>query len=736
MVELLAPAGSMDALKAAIAAGANAIYVGGSRFNARAYATNFDIEELKEAVQLCHLHNVRLFVTVNTLYKESELADLYDYLCDLYNISVDALIVQDIGIMKFIQTHFKDFEIHASTQCSVHNKEGVRFFQDLGLKRVVVARENTLEEIKDMVLTGCEIEAFVHGALCVSYSGQCFMSQLIGKRSANRGMCAQPCRLPYHLYCDDNKLEAASYLMSCKDLCTIENIHELIKAGVKSFQIEGRMKRPEYVYAITNAYRRAIDAHDKPNIDLLKQMFNREFTRGYLFNETKIISPEFPGNRGVIVGNVVGYDKKNKKLRIKSSQTITQGDGIRIGFGDDGKILNKIYIKGKLANKAEIGTVYDIDYDRFVRNDTPIYRTTNIEIEKEIQKNLSTIYKKFPINIYFYGEVNKKAMIQIDDGTFNVTISSSQVLEAAQKPADLSRIETQLRKLGRTIYEANEVTVEVSSDTFVPITLINDLRRQACEALDQLRSNRKVRDQHEILPLEKMQGIEKQLHSTYIHVHDRLQLEALIESNCLEEVYLDLCDDFIEIKQQYPFIGLVVPTIVNEGVFKQIDNIISCVKDLKIAVNNIGAYYRYQDHVSLLLPGMNLSHHLSHNAFKEAAVMSLDMDSEDEIATDRLNSSYIKMTYGHIDVMTTKHCAVSYVKNGRKIEGCNQCRKGKYELEDRMNVKFPMLFDKHCIVHILSHKPISRKPTNHQYLRFTIESKEEIKAILRKYLNI
>ena len=203
MIELLAPAGSMEALQAAINGGADAIYVGGSKFNARAYATNFDIKELTQSVKLCHLHGVKLYVTVNTVYKENEIEAIYDYLRTLYEIQVDAIIVQDEGLMDLIAAHFKDFEVHASTQCSIHNLDGIRHFERKGVKRVVLARENSLEEIRAMAnQTDVEIEAFVHGALCVAYSGQCYLSQSIGQRSANRGQCAQPCRLPYTLYQD------------------------------------------------------------------------------------------------------------------------------------------------------------------------------------------------------------------------------------------------------------------------------------------------------------------------------------------------------------------------------------------------------------------------------------------------------------------------------------------------------------------------------------------------------
>lgn len=733
MVELLAPAGSMEALKAAIAGGADAIYVGGSRFNARAYATNFNIEELQKAVKLCHLHGVRLFVTVNTLYKESEIHDLYNYLCELYAIQVDALIVQDEGIMRFIMSHFKNFEIHASTQCSVHNVDGVLHYKNLGLKRVVVARENTIEEIKNMVATGCEIEAFIHGALCVSYSGQCFMSQLIGKRSANRGMCAQPCRLPYELFLNEKSISKKNYLMSCKDLCTIDSISDLIDAGVTSFKIEGRMKRPEYVYAITKAYRMAIDQKEKANINELKQLFNRDFTRGYLFSDQTIISPEFSGNRGILVGKIIGYDRKHQRLKIKNVLPISQGDGIRIGFTENGKTLNKIYFNGKLINRVEANSIFEIDFDEYVKKDTPIYRTTDFELEKQIGKEILKVTRKLPISITLLGSVGNSAIIQMNDGIHHVEFTSSQIIEKAQKTIDIDRIKLQLGKLGQTIYEAKDINVLLDENCFVPITEINELRRKACDALNELRSNQKVRKKQEVLPYKSTPILDKKRAVNYIHCHSKQQLEVIYQQTNNDIIFMDLSDEFISLKEQYPEIGLAIPTICNKTVFKKCDDILNLYPNLFVAVGNVGAYERYKKNVKLLLPSMNLSHSLAHNSYDIPAVLNLDMDSHDEKELISKKVPIITMTYGFIDAMTTKHCVVSFNAYGKKIENCNQCKLGNYHLKDRMNVKFPLMFDDHCIIHILSDKPIKRLPIPYQYIKFTIENDVETKEILRNY---
>ena len=256
-VEILAPAGSWECLEAAVCAGADAIYIGGSRFGARAHADNLNEERMLEAIDYVHLHGRKLYMTVNTLLKEQELGELVDYLRPYYEQGLDAVIVQDIGAMRLIREAFPDLPLHVSTQATVTQTLSAQLFQRMGAERIVPARELSLEEIKNMKnATGLEIECFVHGALCYCYSGQCLMSSMIGGRSGNRGECAQPCRLPYRV---ENRKSAD--LMSLKDLCTIDMIPELVEAGIDSFKIEGRMKQPDYVYTVTQMYRKYTDIY-------------------------------------------------------------------------------------------------------------------------------------------------------------------------------------------------------------------------------------------------------------------------------------------------------------------------------------------------------------------------------------------------------------------------------------------------------------------------------------------
>ena len=260
--ELLAPAGSMESLKAAVHAGADAVYMGGQRFGARAYADNPDQDHLKEAIDYCHLHGRSLYLTVNTLLKEQEMCELYDYLAPLYEHGLDAAIVQDMGVLSFVREQFPDLPIHASTQMTVTGADGAEFLKEFGVTRVVTARELSLKEIREIYeKTGMEIESFVHGALCYCYSGQCLFSSLIGGRSGNRGRCAQPCRLPYELYQKEQAVRNAEgmYLLSPKDMCALELLPEILKSGVYSLKIEGRMKKPEYTAGVVRIYRKYLD---------------------------------------------------------------------------------------------------------------------------------------------------------------------------------------------------------------------------------------------------------------------------------------------------------------------------------------------------------------------------------------------------------------------------------------------------------------------------------------------
>ena len=506
-IELLAPAGTWEALEAAVNAGANAVYLGGKAFGARAYASNFDREELSRAVYFCHMHHVRLYVTVNTLVDDKELPELEDYLVFLHNVGVDGIIVQDMGVIRAASELVPGLPLHASTQMTVTNSAGVRFAAEQGIVRVVPARELSLSDLKKACAAGLEIEAFIHGALCVCYSGQCLMSSLIGGRSGNRGRCAQPCRLPYTLV--DKKgndllagKDAGQYLLSPKDLNTLRVLPQMIEAGVISYKIEGRMKRPEYVAVVVDAYRRAMDSYKRgsyevPAQDLanIEQIFNRDFTTAYLEKHQGrlMMSDRRPNNRGVLVGRVQKLNKDHTKAVVKLDKAIHSGDGlefwVKVG-GRVGTVVNTLRMNGAAVETAEAGTLAEIDVTNGVRLHDRVFRTLDSELMAYAGQ--------------FYGEKNKKripvsatvtvhlgspleVVLTDTDGNTGIGLTDFTAEPARKHALDEAAVRKQVDRLGTTEYELKELETVLDDGLMVPMSEINEARRKACEALDAAR---------------------------------------------------------------------------------------------------------------------------------------------------------------------------------------------------------------------------------------------------------
>ena len=366
MKELLAPAGNMEALKAAIYNGADAVYLGGKKFGARKFANNFDDAEMIEAINLVHLYHKKIYVTVNTLVYNDEIEECLNYIKFLYENSVDALIMQDLGLISIVRDLFPTLEIHASTQAHNHNLENIKFLENMGVKRVVLAREVSIDEINKFD-TNMELEVFIHGALCVSYSGCCLFSSLNGSRSGNRGECVGSCRLPYKLSNGDKLVKTSGdYILSMKDLCTAPYFKQILDSKIVSLKIEGRMKSPEYVGFVTKFYRTLIDNYEKNHeinfkpeyFKELKVLFNREFTKGYLFNENnlEITNIKSSNHVGIPIGEVI--EIKNGKIKIKLTDDLNQEDGIRFNIDNSGMIVNMLYNKsGLLINHASKGDI-------------------------------------------------------------------------------------------------------------------------------------------------------------------------------------------------------------------------------------------------------------------------------------------------------------------------------------------------------------------------------------------
>ena len=498
-IELLAPAGDLNCLKAAIQAGADAVYIGGYGYSARAYANNFSNEEIIEAVNYAHPYGVKIFVAVNTLIYENEVETFLNYIDFLHRNSVDALIIQDLGMVDLIRKTYPNLELHASTQMHIHNIEGVKFLSDLGVKRVVLARETPIETIKDITTnTNTDIEVFSHGALCVCYSGQCLMSSLIGGRSANRGSCVGCCRLEYDLVDENNKkYNTNKYLLSMKDLCTIEHVPELIEAGITSIKIEGRMKRIEYIYEVISIYRKAIDNYYKygktniteEDIKRLYKIYNRKFTKGFLFNEKNenIVNQIRPNHQGIKIGTVI--KKENNYIYIKLTDKVHRLDGIRIlnKKEDVGTTIEKMFVNNKPVEEAN-NQIIKIKMESNVDINDVVVKTTDIEQINNIKEKLKN-QRKVEIKINATLKINNPIILEIEDEEHKIKLESNYIIEQAKTiETTKENIEQQLKKLGNTIYNCSKINIEKDNNIFVSIKELNELRRKAIEQLNDLRN--------------------------------------------------------------------------------------------------------------------------------------------------------------------------------------------------------------------------------------------------------
>lgn len=491
-VELLAPCGNFDCLKAAVNYGADAVYLGGTSFSARAFANNFNHEELVEAVKYCHLRGVKVYMTINTLFNENELEMALNEARFAYEHKVDALIVQDLGLVYRIRQEMPDFDLHASTQMHIHNIAGINVCKKLGFKKVVIARESSLDFIKEACKQDIPIETFIHGAICVSYSGQCLMSSATKNRSANKGACAQCCRLRYGLY-ENNKrvITDTDYLLSPKDMSLINDIPSLIEAGVSSFKIEGRMKSSAYVGLVTSLYRKAIDSYYKGEKFSLSQkeynellsVFNRGFTDSYLKdNKADIFSNFRPNHMGKEIGKVIDY--RDGHCLIRLFDNINQFDGIRIisKKGDTGKILNTLTVNKKMVSKAFKNEIISVKVDSPVLKGDMVVRTLDYNLENRIN---DYELKKRPIDIKIKFKPNEDIEInaKLDELKYK-EIVNERPQEAKKAPISLADLENVFSKMDNSPFVINEFEGEVGN-SFMPKSLLNNIRRNFYEHFEE-----------------------------------------------------------------------------------------------------------------------------------------------------------------------------------------------------------------------------------------------------------
>ncbi len=489
--ELLAPAGSKEALIAAIENGADAVYFGGEAFTARHDAA-LTQDELEWAIDYAHINKVKAYITVNTLIKDHELEKASGYLQFLCNAGADAVLVQDIGILRLLKDQLPRLPVHASTQMTIHNVDGVRYIEEMGVKRIVLARELSLDEIRRIKSqTNTEIEVFIHGALCFSYSGQCLFSSMTGDKSGNRGNCTQPCRRKYTI---DG---AKGHLLSPRDLNISEHIGHLIESGIDSFKIEGRLKHPEYVAGVVRIYRSLIDRYLENPADFqvsydeqhtLRQLFNRGFTKGYFFGNpgSNLMSRQQPHNQGTYLGQVVKYDRERKFAYIHIEQPLRIGDGIGTQGRGTGTTIRSMYINNQSVENTPACATVKIPMEKTVYRNETVFKTYDFRLMESL--GIKDVMKRIPLNMSFTAKHGEPVALCVTDGENKVMQTGDIPQRAKGTRISEDSIIRQLKKLGNTIFEPENIKVNLEADIFIPISQLNTLRRTAVKRLEEERT--------------------------------------------------------------------------------------------------------------------------------------------------------------------------------------------------------------------------------------------------------
>ena len=718
MTELLAPAGNMEALIAAISNGCNAIYLGMQKFGARAYSSNFDLETLEKAVKYAHLRNVKIFVTMNTIVFENEIQEMKSQMDALNKIGVDGVIVQDLAALDYMVSNFTDMEAHCSTQMGIDDLEGTLLLKELGAKRVVLSRELEVEKVKEIRKQAkVPLEIFVHGALCISYSGNCLMSGLIGYRSGNRGRCVGSCRKPFELI---DKTEGTSlgksYILSAKDLNTIEHINDL--KGIDSLKIEGRMKEPAYVANVVSKYRKALDhtVTEKDKDDLYKT-FNRTYTKGYLFHEDKkdITNILRPNNSGYEVGRISKTMKDMYEITL--TRTLNQNDIIRISHNNEDINLTvvKLYDKdGNLVNKADRVCYIKIK-EKLSKGDL-VYVSKDVQYYKELESSLENEFKRFNLDVKVYAYPGAKLIIDATGLGCNYMYESDDVLEEAiNNPTSKDQVIKQFTRLNDSIFELGHLEYD-ECQAFIPAKVLNTARREIVQGLYEAKLNRQKKRTKKTINSEKISFDPKKPYLTAT-VNSKAQYDACRDYG-IDEVY------FENVIRR------------NQNVYKE--------KEGQVLVGGYGGIQYYKDRNPFVTDySLNVVNSRScYELYKLGAkrvTLSYELNKKQ---IDDLIQAYKKendglpalemIVYGKAPLLFTKYCAM------KKMGECDVCKTKTYELKDEHG-SFPVLSHKDCSMTILNGKNLNLLDEISNIhgveafrLNFTVESEEEVIDIIKK----
>ena len=780
--ELLAPAGSFESMKASVNAGADAVYMGGEMFGARAYAKNPDTKGMIEAIEFCHLRGKKLYLTINTLLKDDEIMDkLYGYILPFYEAGLDAVIVQDIGVMDFIGKYFPGLDIHVSTQCSLtmnYGIEGIKSYLEnkTCIKRIVPARELSLEALKDLRKnTDLELEVFVHGALCYCYSGQCLFSSLAGGRSGNRGRCAQPCRKLYTTDLDGKKTQG--YLLSPKDMCTLNDIHILMDLGIDSFKIEGRMKSPEYAAGVVSAYRRIMDIYyekkyisgetreidESLGVEELKELYNRGgFSRGYLFdkNGKDMMSTERPGHYGIYVGDV--YSTDGRKAYIKLIKNVENGDVLELR-SDSGDAVYE-FTSGIRTEKNGIISVLTMK-NRLPAVGMKVFRTKNQYLLNKISQAYIENDIKIPVDIKVSALLGKPLCVEasvnnvLSDKPVCIRHYGNIVEKAVKTSVSSDDIKKQMVKLGNTDFLARKVEIISDENVFIPVSELNRIRRETFDIFKKEilslfeRKNKcgfsycKTVEKEEIKINENEQHV---IFTAFLSDIDQLKwLNIYDKKHNVSEIYFEPADNnsiseavsICEESLRKIFISL--PRIAGKDNIEYIKRICEKYKSYvsgflarnyeEIALlNEIGAEYRTDSNIYVFnsLSGKCHERVIKTGSAEKGYFIPNELNIG-ELQTLKDKNSEVTV-YGLLPVMVSAQCVY------KTITG--ECRKhGAVTMKDEKNFCFTDVADcRNCtntiynssVLNVLYRvNDIMFRGFGRYNLRFTFENKEEIRLI-------
>ena len=772
MIELLAPAGSREALIAAVEAGADAVYLSGNHFGARAYADNFDEEALADAIRFAHVRGVHVHVTVNTMVLDEELADVRRYLQFLEAAGADAALVQDLGVAKIARAYAPQLPLHASTQMTIHNLAGAKAMQALGFSRVVLSRELSLKEIRHICEnTDVEIECFMHGALCVCYSGQCLMSSMIGGRSGNRGRCAQPCRLPYTLVDAEGHdvlgERAGKFLLSPKDLNTLDLLPELVSAGVSSLKIEGRMKKPEYVATVVKTYRAALDrilAHDdtpptEAEHERLAQIFNRDFTTAYLEGRPgrTMMSDRKPNNRGRLAGRILSYDKAARRATLHLASELNTNDDLVIWVKVGGRVTSRVQdmmdASGHPIDHAEAGEDVTIHMQNAVHPHDRVFKVYDTKLMAEAKRYYTSgaPIRRIPVDITVAACIGQPFTLTMTDCDGHTATAATEFLgePAKKRPLTEETLRKQIDRLGTSAFSLHTFDVTLDENVMFPISEINKARQKAVEQLEQARLH--AFDRPSSVPPTTANAVHHPLRErqeerchVLVSVNSLEQLRAVLAAGATAVLFggdsyhhVPLTPKQYEqaaalASESHATIAFNTPRIVRDEHLPQLLDIFDVAQTFPstaVYVQNIGTLKLAKERnlpihtdTSLLAANRETLAFFADQGVT-SVTLSPELTLEDVKALATVSPLPLEcIVHGPLELMVSEYCTLGSflgasgdskaAKTGKSgVPGCTMpCVRGHYALRDRKDIDFPIVCDQFCHMHILNSRPLSMLP--------------------------